>query len=1112
MRLRVLGPLSVDGASKGDIERPSHRRLLAILALDPGVPLTTDTLIDRFWPRDPPPTAKASIHTHVSAVRRLLGSNVIVTDGDSYRLNTDEVQIDSLEFVRLVASASAAATRGEWPDALSKCEGALELSRGRPFADLQDEEYARPTVVGLDEARLELLETRAASLLELGRPTDALVELEGLVIEHPFRERLWECLMLARYRVGRYTEALRAYRELTARLAEVGLEPGDRVRRLEQRILLRDESLTATRHNLPTPLNEFVGRADELDAARDLIRARRLVTFTGPAGSGKTRLVTEVASSVLDEFPHGVWFVELAAISDPAFIPTEIARAMNLTPKGADAVEMILGALAGGRTLMVLDNCEHLLEGCARTAERLLSRTDQLVILATSREPLRIGGESLFDVNGLNLPDPGSGEVEVGRSDAIRLLERRSRLVDPSFRIDRTNLAAAVNICRSLDGMPLALELVAARTRTMTLQAIEDRLDDHLALLTTGHTTAAPRHRTLQSAIEWSCQLLTPTERTALNRLGVFQGGFELEAAEQVISGRGLPASSIANVVADLVDKSLITTYRTRFGLRYRLLETVRQYALGRLHAAGDVEETHDRHSEWCLALVDDLWQQALGPRQAHLIRTLETEGDNIQAALTWNLSREVSGHVCRVLRCALGWRWYFEGHLDNATSVLRAALETADDGQDRALIHALTACCLYYSEDIDDAAHHAARGHELAWQINSDLARAWVITTVQLGHLMSAEADPATMLPLAAEAAEIVASSDDAYARMLAEQAMADAYCWNGDTTEGHRHQRAAIDLARTTADGLAIDRIYGASIYNFMLDPATRPTEPFRITQDWRSRVPLGDDSWRSTATDWLPWVYLQVGDFERADEAADRIGTRTLDGYNLTIYLIVRATIAWMRGNVKAARTTVGRLDAQGVNTRWPHVYYPLVAEIAADQGRLDDLRLIADRHLALQVHTSAEATKLGTLGPLVRAIVDAALESGSREDARQAETVVSKMHRILDEHPPPLDSWTSIMTHRQNLAFAEAELTRLGEPNPTSWWRATEIADYAYYELYARWRCTESKLALGETAAVADLQQIHSAVASLGMQLLVTRAQRTALEFGVTLDRRRRPANP
>ena len=884
LQLRVWGPLRVEGPTAQAVERPSHRRLLAILALEASEPLTTEALIDRFWPDHPPTTARATIHTHVSAIRRLLGPDIIVTDADTYRLNTSVVDVDSDDFLGFATQAHEASSRGDWHESLTLCEAALQLRRGRPFDELRDDEFARPTLVSLEEAELDMLETRAAALVEVGRPSDALAEVERLVIEHPLRERLWECLMLARYRVGRYTEALRAFREMTEQLAEAGLEPSDRTRQLEERILLRDRSLISTQHNLPAALNEFIGRDNEIGTATRMILTHRLVTFTGAGGSGKTRLAAEVASGMLDDFPNGVWFVELAAITDPALVPTEIALAMNLTPRGSDPIDMMLGVLAGGPTLIVLDNCEHLLAGSAATAQQLLQGSGELTILATSREPLRIAGEALFEIDGLGLADLSAGTDTVSRSDAIRLLEHRARLVDPSFAMDARSLVHAAGICRRLDRMPLALELVAARTRTMSLQAIEERLDDQLALLTAGETAATLRHRTLESAIDWSYQMLSAAEQTALNRLSVFQGGFELDAAEHVISDRELGKPLIAQVVADLVDKSLVATYRTGSGLRYRLLETVRQYALLRLQRADDEAETRRGHLAWCLGLLDDLWERALGPEQADLIRTLEADGDNIQAALTWSHELEHSERARGVLQSALGWRWYFEGHLDNAVTNLRAALANHDAPSDRALVHTLTACCLFYAEDVDKGADHANRAHALTAEVGSVRARAWIINTVFLGHLMSAEADPATMLPLADEAADIAVTSDDIYARMLAEQALADAYCWNGRTTEGLVHQRAAIDHARRTSDSLAIDRIYGASIYNFMLDPSARRTEPIRIVDDWRSRVPLSDDSWRSAATDWLPWVYLQFGDFERADEAADRMGTRTLGTHSL------------------------------------------------------------------------------------------------------------------------------------------------------------------------------------------------------------------------------------
>jgi predicted ATPase len=1040
----------------------------------------------------------------VSALRRILGSGAIVTEGHGYRLDVDATSLDASEFLRLGTEAKAEVNGRDWDSVLSAAEEALDLWRGRPFSELMDDDFARPTIAKLEELHLELLEIRAEALLGLDRPADVLPDLESLVIEHPLRESLWEHLMTARYRLGRNTEALRGYQEVSEYLAEIGLEPGVRLRRLEERILLHDKTLTQTRHNLPVELSNFIGREDEMNQTSKLLSEYRLVTLTGAGGSGKTRLAIQVARGLLDCFPDGVWLVELAATQDPDLVPTEIARTMGLKPKGEDVLDVIAEATAEERILIVLDNCEHLLEGSAATTLRLLQSSPELKILATSREPLRVPGESVCEIPGMRFPRDGPSEPgEALEYEAIRLFEQRATQANPSFGIDDLNLRAVVAICWRLDGMPLAIELAAARTRSLTVETIADRLDDHLQLLTTGSSTAPPRQQTLQATIEWSYRLLDRTEKAALNRLSVFRGGFQLDAAEQVVSGAGIAPGQVTPVVSDLVDKSLVTPYETRLGTRYRLLESVRQYADRRLQETADNATIHNQHQQWCLTRINDLWQRAVGGGQADLAQTLESEGDNLQAALEWSTTN--SDHPAVVaLSQALGWHWYFTGHLGNASTTLRAALLVADDERDVALIRALLARCLFYSEDIAGAISEAESAHRLLPSLDTPLTKTWVISTVQLGHFMSVESDPESMLPLAAEAADIALDKGDIFAEILARQAMADAYCWNGRTEDGLEQQRIALDLAAASGDAMTVNQVYGLSIYNYMLDPVARRTEPLRVTEDWMSLVPLDADTGASTATDWLPWVYMQVGDFDRAGEAADWMGNRTLEGYNRTIYLMVRSSLFWMRGNLREASQAVEELEARGVSPRWAHTYYPLAADVATDLGRLDDVREIANTYLAMTVHPTGEAPKLGVLNPLVRAEIDAAIDTGSEEHVERAQQSLAQMQRILEEHPPRVDSWTSVMTHTQNLAFAEAEMTRATGPSPDRWADALAKADYAYYQLYARWRLAEALLQTGERKdGATELKEVHVDIARIGTKLLGTRVEKTARNFAVRL---------
>lgn len=1102
LRLGVLGPIRIDGATEARLRRPSHKRLLSILALDVGRPIHTDLLIDRFWRGDPPATAKAAIQTHISALRRLLGRGSVTTEGQSYILDLSDEDIDFAIFQHLSGEARASADRGDWEGALNRTEEALDLWRGEPFSELRDDDFARPQVIQLEESRLELLELRGDALLALGRNDELLPDLEQLAAEHPLRERLWEQLMTARYRLGRHTDALRAFQEVSATLAGIGVEPGENLQRLEEKILLHDRSLLRSPDNLPVELDSFIGRERETEEVNVLVAHNRLVTLTGAGGSGKTRLAINVARQLTEAFT-GRWVVELADLRQPELIATEIAVSMRLRPEGADVLGAIADAIRSETHLIVLDNCEHLLHGVAHVVQELLREAPGLKVVATSREPLRVRGESVYVVPGMALPDPDVSSVHSALAyEAVKLFDRRASAALSAFHIDESNLDAVVSVCRNLDGMPLAIELAAGQVRALSLREIAERTETNIEILRGGSSTAPPRHQTLEATIEWSYLLLDNTERVVLNRLGVFSGGFGLGAAEQVISGRGIPQERVVQILSSLVDKSLVSRYLTKQGSRYRLLETVRQYVKLRLDESGEGEELRRRQQRWCLSLVEGLWSRALGRGQHELAALLEAEADNLQTALGWSRSSSDADAVVRLSQ-ALGWHWYLTGHHHNSVAVLKTGLEMANRSE-AALMRALMAWALAYADLIEEAFPQATAALSSLESLEDPLTKAWAIATVQMTHFLSVESDPALMLPLAEAAIQVVHSTDDIYAEIWARQVVADAYCWNGRTTEGLGQQRIVLDSAAATGDPMTINRVFGQSFYNYMFDPETRRTESPRIVEEWLSLVPLGPEAWQSVATDWLPWIYMQSGDFEQAEESLTLIAGRTMVGYNQSAYLIPRCTLAYMRGDLDGARSDIEELDRRGFAPRWAHSTYPLMAEIYAELSMVEQVRETVDRHLELTVHSSREATKLGVLNPLVRAEVDLALESGSADSERAGEALAT-MREILATHPPLVESWETALTHRQNLAFAEAEVTRLNRPDPEKWRQALALADYAYYRIYSRMRLAQALFESGEESeATTELRHAYGEARKVGTDLLARRIESTAERRSVDLS--------
>ncbi len=1101
LRIEVLGPIRVYGARAIELTRPSHRRLLAILALDAGQVVTTDRLIDRFWPDGPPQTAKGALHTHISSLRTAIGPQVVTTESDGYRLSLASVLLDVDTFMDLAREVATSVRDRRWQDALGHADEALAAWRGSPFHELRDDEFALPAKARLSETYLELCELRAESLLGMGRAEVALPDLESLVIEHPARERLWEHLMTARYRMGRHREALSAFQEASQYLAEIGLEPGPSLQRLEEMVLLHDRNLTQTTHNLPVELDTFIGREDAMGQVADLLAKSRLVTLTGAGGSGKTRLAVRTAKGLFDRFRDGIWLVELDGLDDPRLVSNEVAVTIGVRPQGNDVLSEIIDFLDSGQALLILDNCEHLLEGVSAFVVGLLGASPNAKVLATSRAPLRVAGETHFPVQGMVLPSESGSVAEAAKSEAVRLFVARAGQSNPTRPITAEEIPAATSITKRLDGLPLAIELAAARAASMSLQDLDLALEDATHLLTGGSASGDNRQKTLNATVEWSYRLLDARERTVFEQLSVFRGGFDLETVDEVVSVPNMAGPQTRATVLDLVAQSVVESYRTSYGSRYRLLEPLRQFGYARLVESDD-GATRNRHLQWCVRLSDVVWRRVVGENRAGVAQTLEFEVENLQYALEWaRWKRDL--RAMSMLTQALAWHWYLSGHLSNAREALAEAKSGALDEQESVLVSSLLARCLAYSEEIEASKHEAENAVAGMSAVGSDLLAAWVISTRQLTLFMSVTSDPAQMLPLADKALRLAEQTPDRRAEITARQVVADAYCWNGRTGAGLEQQRLVLDMAVTTGDPLVIGDCYGQSIYNFMLDPVARSREPARVVEEWLELTGEDERSWTSAAADWLPWVYMQMGALDLAGEASERLGDRTLEGYNRTIHLIVRSTVSWMTGDLGAASKTIARLREGAVSERWWHVFYPLAVEVAVDRHQQDEAAELASTCIALVVHPSREAAKLGSLAPLVRGHVDDALRTGSAEAGDLARTTLERMRRIIADSPPLTESWTSIITHTQSLALAEAELSRLSNSDKQLWTRALEAVDHSYYRVYAQWRLAEASLNAGQVDEGArDLAVADRLASTMGARLMLRRVRETAAHYGVS----------
>ncbi|WP_172386032.1 BTAD domain-containing putative transcriptional regulator [Streptomyces sp. MNP-20] len=698
MRYRVLGitrALRPDGTLAA-VGGARLRALLAALALRPGRTVPVAVLVDEVWGGEPPADAAGALQALVGRLRRALGAQAVASVDGGYQLRAAPDDVDAHRFERLVGEGTRALADGDPAKAAVVLDDALALWHGDAFADLPDHAAHAARWAA---RRLEARRARLAAAVALGRAEDALPEITALCDSHPLDEPLQALRLRALRAAGRPAEALAAYDAVRRLLADrLGTDPGPELRALHEELLrpgaapdhagpaaprerAGEEPTAAARAstaaapgNLRARLTSFVGRAGDIDAIREDLRRARLVTLVGPGGAGKTRLSQEAAEGI--EAPDGVWLAELAPLDDPEGVPEAVLTALGAREtvlRGAGAEELRAAAerlgddpvlrlteyCAPRRMLLILDNCEHVIDGAAHLAERLLAACPGLTVLATSREPLGVPGEALRPVG--PLPEPF----------ALRLLADRGQAARPGFRVTDDPEAAA-EICARLDGLPLAIELAAARLRMLTPRQIADRLDDRFRLLTSGARTVLPRQQTLRAVVDWSWDILDRSERAVLRRLAVCAGGCDLAAAEAVcaISGATSGTASwavdvevdprdVPDLLGSLVDKSLVVAAPSAAGggMRYRLLETVYEYAVERLDESGERAATERAHLTHFRELARRTDPELRGHGQRAAVAVLENEYENLRTALRRAVAAR-DEHEALCLVHALSWFW----------------------------------------------------------------------------------------------------------------------------------------------------------------------------------------------------------------------------------------------------------------------------------------------------------------------------------------------------------------------------------------------------------------------------------------------------------------------
>ncbi|WP_185909292.1 BTAD domain-containing putative transcriptional regulator [Streptomyces sp. WAC01280] len=995
MRFGVLGPVAVWDADGEAVRVPETkvRALLADLLVHEGQPVSADRLVHDIWGDAVPGNPANALQAKVSQLRRAVGRDRVLHHPAGYRLRLDDdpTGVDAGRFRQLAARARLVAA----PRARAALLGeALDLWRGPAYADFADEEFVRPAAQRLTEERLTLVEEQAEARLEFGDPL-LLGDTAGLVTRHPLRERLRAVRMRALYGAGRQSEAVAAYTELRTLLAdELGLDPSPGLAALYEAILRQDTGLIPVaasdeppvavrsapeaetmavpntvppvlpaplRQNLPTPPTTLVGRGPAREAVVGLVRAERLVTLTGPGGVGKTRLALAVAEQLArdpdgdtkdGDVPDGVWFVEFGGLrADAAELVQAVAAVLGIrdtasSARGTEGASAALhGALRDRRVLLVLDNCEHVIEPAAELAASLLRSAPGVRVLATSRESLRLPGEAVYAV------------APLGPDDAAQLFTERAVAAAPDFasgfdsedddegedkhegedeaELDAVRDAVA-EICRRLDGLPLALELAATRVRALGVRELAARLGDRFRVLASGQRGLPARQQTLRAVIDWSWDLLAPPEQAVLRRLAVPVGGCTLDAAETVCAGDGIDRDEVVDLVGRLVDRSLVSTTRTADGPRYRLLESVAAYARERLHEAGEAGAVADRHADYYRRFAEAAETHLRGAGQRRRLTRLDAESANIRAALDHGLRTAESRGAARLAAALCPW-WLLRGRLHEARRTLATVVDAfpADVAADasaelRVLLGAFTMLTGGRAPETDcpeaDIADPARRGRAL-WLFAYGLHHA---------------GDPAAAHAVNSRALEGFSEAGDRWGTAAARALRAHTSFVAGDLRTAREDGLDAAVAFRDLGDGwgelLTVPVLAAlAEIEGDYAAATARQTEGLRLAEG------LGLAVEASARLGGLGRLALLAGDWERArdlHERARRAAAEQGHMYGEVFALMGLALGARRSGDLDAAEHHLRTmLDAYPSSDAGKHLIHVELGFVAALRGQVD-----------------------------------------------------------------------------------------------------------------------------------------------------------------------------
>ena len=920
----AAGPAAPPGAAEGG--------LLARLLLSPGRAVAASSLIDRLWgettlPADP----VNALQLRVSKLRRALAVHgVEVTRASSgYVAEVDPEQVDLHRFVHRVQAARAVRRNGagEQADAVALYDEALAQWRGDPLADFAGEPWATVEAARLQQLRLAAQTERAEAALGLGRAGEVAADLEPLVADDPRQEALAGLLMTALYRSGRQAEALEVF-ERTRRCLddELGLLPSAALRALHSQVLQQDPELAPVAtpqpapaaaappasRTLPVPSLRLVGRDDELQSLEHLLATHRLVTLVGPGGAGKTSLAVAAADAVADRFEQRVHLARLAAVGRAADVPLAVAESLGVPLDGADpnahVRSRLLAYLAHRRLLLVLDNCEHVVDAVAALADGIVTGAPGVTLLATSREALGVPGEVQVSVAPLACPPADAPASDVASYPAAALFLERAHAAGARRTWDEADLQALTRVCARLDGMPLALELAAARMSALSLPELAERLDDRFGLLTTGPRTADARQRTLRATVEWSHALLSEPERQVFRRLAAFHGGWSLAAAEAVAAGGDVSRGDVLDVLGHLVNRSMVVA-DAGHPTRYRMLETLRQYAGDELALSGEADEVAGRHAAYFRRLADDAERTLRGNGQRQTLTRLREEHPNLRAALSWLAADPDRLDDGLQLAAALGLYWHLGRHVEGR-EVLRdlvarpggTPLARARALQAVSIVERPRACLVHPSPRCAQTARDSL---ELFSEIG-DAHRA-ALSRVLLAVELLDGSDAERLESLLAQAEQQFSAESDEWGHAVVAFVRLQAFLRAGDEARARVTGRVAADAFRR------LDEAWGLSAVLYHLGWGLKEFGQYaEAVPVLEQAIEVATSAGLFNTVQWalsdLGMALLHLGDAQAAATCFDRAAAASLeigDAAGEVLAALGRASLAQAAGDAAAAR---------------------------------------------------------------------------------------------------------------------------------------------------------------------------------------------------------------